>query len=66
MITLLLVVFCWSAFATEIQRQDTTRRKQDTTRHPGKKKMPAKKKNPKWPDQKRDTMKRNPMDTTRH
>lgn len=66
MITLLLAVFCWSAYATGIPYQDTTQRKQDTTKNPGKKRMPPKKKKDKWPDRKRDTTRRNPVDTIRH
>jgi hypothetical protein len=65
MITLLLATFCWSAFGLESPRQDTTKRRQDTSkRHPGKTKMP-KKKLPSKDTTKKDTIKRKTGDTSR-
>lgn len=61
MITLLLALFCSATFAFESTQQDTTKRRQDTTkRTPMKstKKVPGK--NP----AKRDTIKRKTGDTT--
>lgn len=60
MITFMLTAFCWTAFAADMQRQDTTGRQQDTTRkHDRKSKMPKKKK-----QDKRDTTNRKSGDTT--
>jgi hypothetical protein len=65
LITLLLTAFCWSAFATMSPPQDTTRKKQDTTKkHPVKSKM-KKKKFPGKDTTHRDSTRRKPGDTTK-
>ncbi|MFA4867880.1 MAG: hypothetical protein WC623_06775 [Pedobacter sp.] len=63
MITLVLAMFCWSAFGWQVPPQDTTKKRQDSSKkHPVKSKM-SKKKNP-WKDSTRkDTIKRKTMDT---
>lgn len=66
MITLLLTGFCWTAFAMEMPRQDTTRRQQDTTkRHPAKSKVGKKKSPGKKGEKRPDTSSRRKPDTTR-
>ncbi|KEQ28160.1 hypothetical protein [Pedobacter antarcticus] len=63
LITLLLTAFCWTAFAMSVPQQDTTRKKQDTTkRHDQKKKSKMKnqsKKDSTW----KDSTKRKTWDT---
>jgi hypothetical protein len=58
-----LTAFCWSAFAIDLPRQDTTRKPQDTTKrhHPKKSGMPKKKNKKSRP--KKDTLNRKPIDT---
>ncbi|MBB5436541.1 hypothetical protein HDC92_000205 [Pedobacter sp. AK017] len=65
MITLLLAMFCWSAFGWQVPPQDTTKKRQDSSKkHSVKSKMP-KMKHP-WKDStKKDSVKRKMMDTTR-
>ncbi len=57
LITLMLTAFCWTAFASNVQAQDTTRRQQDTTKKHGQKSKNKK-------QHKRDTTNRKPGDTT--
>ena len=64
MITLMLTAFCWTAFAMEMPRQDTTRRQDTTKKHPAKSKM-GKKKSPKKGDTRPDMLNRKRSDTTR-
>jgi hypothetical protein len=57
LVTLMLTAFCWTAFASNVQAQDTTGRQQDTTKKHDKK---TKKKK----SDTRDTTNRKPGDTT--
>ena len=65
-ITLLLTAFCWTAFATILPGQDTTRKYQDTTKRQGPKKSKTshkkKTQTKKWPA-KRDTTNRKTGDS---
>jgi len=60
-----LTAFCWSAFAIDLPRQDTTRKPQDTTKrhHPKKPGMHKKKMTNKKNKPEKDTLNRNPIDT---
>lgn len=64
-IVFMLTAFCWSAFAVDLPRQDTTRRLQDTTKrhHPKKSGTPKKKMSNKKNKPKKDTLNRKPTDT---
>lgn len=56
MMTMLLSAFCWTAFASNLPWQDTTKKRQDTTKKHVKKASPVHKKTKKDWSKKRDTM----------